>query len=267
MGPAEFAELKDSIRRIGLKEAVWVWKGQLIDGAHRERACRELGVDLVEREWDGEGSLYEFVKAMNLHRRHLSPDQLAAVAGAAAKGMEEEARDRQRAQAERGKEGGRGRKKTLVPNSVQGFPEEDESEEPAPREPPSVKKAADLFGVGKTKVQESKTLLDKAPDLHEKVKLGDMSHAAAVREHEMRKAEAAGLPRESFRIEPTLSGSIAGLCAGVGKLVLGVRARHGEPLKVSLSDHNLKVEAQSLRSAIETLNRLLEELTNVKEGP
>ena len=40
----QYAALVASIMAIGLLDPIIVWQGQIIDGLHRQRACREAGV-------------------------------------------------------------------------------------------------------------------------------------------------------------------------------------------------------------------------------
>jgi hypothetical protein len=96
-------------------------------------------------------------------RRHLDEDQRAHVAADLEPFYADENRKTQQAQAGRGMEGGRGKKKTLEANSPQGFcrPE---------RAPQSRDQAAAAVDVKPRKVQEAKAIKEKAPDLHEKVK-------------------------------------------------------------------------------------------------
>src|SRR6266566_854503 len=80
----DYRALRDDINTNGLREAIWVYEGQVIDGAHRLRACRELKKEPTMREWKrapGE-SLVKLVASLNLRRRHLTPGQRARVAAA-----------------------------------------------------------------------------------------------------------------------------------------------------------------------------------------
>jgi len=77
----EFAELKADIASNGLHEPIWLHPdGSIIDGRNRHRACLETGTKPRFRTWNGGGSLVSFVVSMNLHRRHLSSSQRAAIA-------------------------------------------------------------------------------------------------------------------------------------------------------------------------------------------
>ena len=58
----------------------------ILDGWHRYRACQELGIKPLMREWAGEcSSLDAHVVSMNLHRRHLNESQRAMIAADIAK--------------------------------------------------------------------------------------------------------------------------------------------------------------------------------------
>jgi ParB-like chromosome segregation protein Spo0J len=80
MSEEAFARLKADICTHGQLEPIWTHRGRVVDGRHRLRACRELGLEPVVRAYDGDGPVLDFVIAKNLHRRHLSGNQRALVA-------------------------------------------------------------------------------------------------------------------------------------------------------------------------------------------
>lgn len=80
MTEEEFQLLVADIRHHGLQEPLWRYQGKIIDGVHRYRACRLLGIEPTYHEWDGVGSLVHFVVSRNLHRRHMTSTQKAVVA-------------------------------------------------------------------------------------------------------------------------------------------------------------------------------------------
>ncbi len=80
MTPEEFEALKADVAKNGLRDPITTFAGKVVDGVHRDRACRALGVEPRFAEWDGEGSLVDFVVSKNLHRRHLGESQRAMVA-------------------------------------------------------------------------------------------------------------------------------------------------------------------------------------------
>jgi hypothetical protein len=79
MTEAEFLGLKEDIREHGQREDIVVWQGQLIDGRHRLRACRELGIEPHIAELMDSTDPWQYVVSHNLHRRHLTTAQRAMV--------------------------------------------------------------------------------------------------------------------------------------------------------------------------------------------
>lgn len=80
MTEAEFLGLKEDMREHGQRESIVVWQGQLIDGRHRMRACRELGIEPEIAELMDETDPWQYVVSHNLHRRHLTTAQRSMVA-------------------------------------------------------------------------------------------------------------------------------------------------------------------------------------------
>lgn len=75
MAPDEFAGLKASIERDGQEEPIVLYEGKIIDGRHRYRACVELGIEPITREFgsrerDGD-SPERFVLRHNIQHRSL----------------------------------------------------------------------------------------------------------------------------------------------------------------------------------------------------
>jgi len=76
---AEFAELVADIKAHGVREAIWLYDGQILDGRNRYRAAQAAGVECPSRTYRG-GDALSFVVSANLHRRHLDESQRAMVA-------------------------------------------------------------------------------------------------------------------------------------------------------------------------------------------
>lgn len=74
-----FAELVADIRLHGVREPVWLYEGQVLDGRNRWRAANEAGRDCPMREYEGDTAA-AFVISLNLHRRHLTESQRGMVA-------------------------------------------------------------------------------------------------------------------------------------------------------------------------------------------
>src|SRR5262245_36598940 len=104
----ELARLAEDIRRNGLLHAIVTLDGAILDGRNRLAACALAGVRPRYEEWRGAGSPVTYVIGANVHRRHLTPLQRAAVAVESLPLFEAEARQRQRAAGVHGAMGGRG---------------------------------------------------------------------------------------------------------------------------------------------------------------
>ena len=72
-----YASLIADIRAHGLREPVVLYKGKILDGRNRARACAEAGVPLASREMDfvDDAAAAAFVDSINWYRRHLTPEQ------------------------------------------------------------------------------------------------------------------------------------------------------------------------------------------------
>lgn len=77
-GP-EFEDLVSDIRRHGVREPIWIYEGDILDGRNRYRASKAAGVDCQMREYLGEDPA-AFVVSLNLKRRHMSESQRAMAA-------------------------------------------------------------------------------------------------------------------------------------------------------------------------------------------
>jgi hypothetical protein len=95
MSEETFKELRTDIETHGQLSPIWIHEGQIIDGRNRYRACLDLGIKPQFREWDGRGSLVNFVLSLNLKRRHLTTTQRAMVAFHMLPLLEAEAKERQ----------------------------------------------------------------------------------------------------------------------------------------------------------------------------
>lgn len=79
---AEFDALVADIKANGLREPIIIHEGMILDGGNRYRACIEAGVEPAVMKFGG-GNLVTYVLSANLHRRHLSPGQQAAIVSSA----------------------------------------------------------------------------------------------------------------------------------------------------------------------------------------
>ena len=79
---AEFDALRDDIKSNGLRDPIVLHEGMILDGGNRYRACVEAGVEPAFTTFGG-ASIVSFVLSANLHRRHMTPGQQAAIVAAA----------------------------------------------------------------------------------------------------------------------------------------------------------------------------------------
>lgn len=78
LGDEEAARLAEDIKANGLREPITLCGGMILDGGNRYAACLTAGVEPQFVEFDGP-SIAAFVLSENLHRRHLTPGQQAAI--------------------------------------------------------------------------------------------------------------------------------------------------------------------------------------------
>jgi len=84
---AEFEGLKADIEANGLQRPIVMLDGTILDGANRYRACIESGVEPITVPYSGNDPL-QFVLSENLHRRHLTAGQHAAIVASATDWLE-----------------------------------------------------------------------------------------------------------------------------------------------------------------------------------
>ena len=89
--------LADDIREHGQREPVVLFHGEVLDGRNRLRACELAGVAPLTCARDDIASPTTFVLSLNLHRRHLTPAQRAALGVDVSESFAAEARARQSA--------------------------------------------------------------------------------------------------------------------------------------------------------------------------
>lgn len=79
--PAEqFEDLVKSVQRNGLRDAITLQRGEVIDGRHRYEACIRAGVKPTFEYLPDDADPVQFILDKNLERRHLNPSQRAIVA-------------------------------------------------------------------------------------------------------------------------------------------------------------------------------------------
>ena len=80
MSDGDFNGLVRSIRAVGLLEPIALWRGQVIYGRHRLRACLEAGVEPSYTHLDRDDDPLRYAIARNVTRRRLEASQRAIIA-------------------------------------------------------------------------------------------------------------------------------------------------------------------------------------------
>lgn len=163
---ARLAELAEDIAANGLREPLWLWDDPddgtvLLDGRNRLAACEKAGVKVTTRTYEGDDPI-GFVLSQNLHRRHLTTGQRAAVAAAIRPLYREQAKARQ--EATQFKDG--------------QAPVSQNSGEPSRRK--SAEQAGEQVGVSHWSVESYERIEKERPDLAEKVRAGEMTISSAL---------------------------------------------------------------------------------------
>jgi hypothetical protein len=81
MSEDEFNSLKDNIQHNGQTHPIYTLDGMILDGGNRYRALCELGIAPLIIEYTGSNPT-QFILSSNLHRRHLTQGQSAAIVSA-----------------------------------------------------------------------------------------------------------------------------------------------------------------------------------------
>ena len=150
----EFKLLCGDIEKEGLNHPVILLDDKILDGRNRYRACVKVGIEPRYEKFEGEDPL-AFVLSENLHRRHLTASQRAALAAEVANMTQSDA----------GQQYGRG---------------QDSSDEIV--QAISNKEASELFQVGTTSIKEAKAIKERYPEKFRELKTGKKTIQQAKRE-------------------------------------------------------------------------------------
>jgi hypothetical protein len=80
MDEEAFASHKEDIRKNGQKETIKTFRGDILDGRNRHRACTELDIEPRLESLPDDTDPVSYVLSLNLERRHLNESQRAMVA-------------------------------------------------------------------------------------------------------------------------------------------------------------------------------------------
>ena len=154
-------EMAADIKQRGLLNPIILLDNQILDGRNRYQACLMACVEPDFVDYEGTDPLAD-VLSWNLHRRQLSPSQLAMVALACKPMFEKLAKERQATST-----GG------IKPQLVENLPQ---------AEIKSRDQAAAAVGVSGRLVQDAEYIAKHSPELAEQVKAGEKTVNAAITE-------------------------------------------------------------------------------------
>lgn len=210
MQAEEFKSLVENLKEHGLREKIWLYQGQILDGRNRYTACLEA--DILPQFQDFRGTEEQALSAVmswNLERRHLNPGQKSMVALEVLPEFERLAKEKQLATLKQNRV-----EEIATPTVVANLPQRTiethplkqeqkpvsnpkptqpknskPASEPRPKaesaakvepikQPPAPKArehAAKVVGVSPRSVQTAKKVQEKRPDLAAKVREGSIT--------------------------------------------------------------------------------------------
>lgn len=188
----QLAELADDIAVNGLREAIKVWNGAVLDGRNRQAACVKAGVAPRFEQVEPGTNPFAYVWSLNGQRRDLTADQRYLLWKKCAEQSEawqaEQKRLRDEANAKRAeaaKERPRNSDGTLSSGATRSGTtgEGEKKPEPTKKAKPQreTEKKAEASGTNRGSVERMDKLVKERPDLAEKVVTGELSGAAAIR--------------------------------------------------------------------------------------
>ena len=184
MGEREIKELANDIRENGLKVAVSIFDGKIIDGRNRVKACEMVGVTPTYKAVFIDDP-YMWAWSLNGERRHLDSQEQKAVIWKKLHGMSEAMREERarikreadRARSEAAKEQPRNDRGDFVGGSCTEC-----TTTAKPKQAKTRRAEARAAGVNTGAMARATALLNTDPELAEKVAKGEMRFAEADRE-------------------------------------------------------------------------------------
>lgn len=176
----ELRELAKDIRENGLLEPIVLHEEQVLDGRNRLAACEIAKVEPRFVDWNGDGGTpLRYALSHNLHRRHLTTSQRAAIAAEILPQFEEEARKRQ---GSHGAAPGRPAQNTVgqKTQSVEG------TKLPSGPVVRARDEAAAMLNVSPASVERAKRVKATSPEEFGKLRAGEKTVNAALRDSGLR---------------------------------------------------------------------------------
>lgn len=187
------ADLADDILNNGLREPIRIYQGQIVDGRNRFRACELAGVAPRFDSLPDDIDPWAYVWSLNGERRDLTADQRYLIWKACHEQSEAFQAERRRIEQEAKRklaEAAKAQHQVSRPWAGETKPPKDglpttsgqTNREPAGIRSATSKAKAEASKTNRGAVERMDMLANKRPDLAEKVKVGELPAAAAIRE-------------------------------------------------------------------------------------
>lgn len=186
MAPEDYARLKADIQSKGYDNSlpIWVYRGEIIDGWNRQRACNELGIAPEYAEFKGNDiDAISFIMRTN-KRRNLNSSQWACIAAEADEMLgvirDSIEAERRRKIAERENVANQHTEKVQTPQLIAESPIKKEIIE-------TRQKAAEMFNTNRTYISEAQKIKNTAPEVFEQIKNGEKTITEVKKEQKEEK--------------------------------------------------------------------------------
>lgn len=201
----QFKRLKEDIRENGLKVAITLCDGKVLDGWQRYQICRELDIEPRFEQFAGRNPLLE-CWSLNIARRHLEKSQLAILASEMNTRLMEAFRAEKEAESQAGKnqEDG-GTNVTPVPAGDADAPEDTEKKRTKRKRGKTRSLVSEILNVSEGYIQRAKKLKEQDEDLYNKVREGKLTLPKAMAKAKgkfYKQREAEGKDTSSILINP-----------------------------------------------------------------
>jgi len=174
MGETELAEMAKDIAENGLVDAIVLYEGMVLDGRNRLAACKLAGIEPRFAVIDNPRSPTMYVISKNLHRRHLTTSQRAAIAGEIMPMLAREAKQRMRA-------GGGDHKSEAAKSGMAKCPDPILGKPAKKVQGTASAIAAKALGISEKTVRRAAVVKETAPEEFEKMKRGETTLQNALR--------------------------------------------------------------------------------------
>lgn len=205
----DFSGLVADIAANGVREAIWLYEGKILDGRNRYKAAKEVGVSFETKDFEGTPlEAISHVWSLNRTRRHMTPSQ-AAMADARRNKMTDAyapVRDAAKERQDEGrKQGGGDRKSDQYKNRlVEQIPLSDKPEnsraEECPKEKPAPKTRdtrAKAAGTNAKYIDAADKILSDQPEMAADIESGKKTLSQAQRELRQKELAAKAPPPPS----------------------------------------------------------------------